>query len=228
MPPVSTDGFVEVPHVHQHTGRWTRMQTAIVHVCRRSSAAFRQRVNWVRTVSRLPASSSLAWSACVAGENLHIGSDTTIEDLVLIKTAAAKRPEEFVRIGDGCRVRRGAQIYSLGGSVTIGAQCSVNPYCVLYGTGGLTIGRFVRIAAHTVIVAAMHRFDRRDIPIAEQGSTARGIVIEDDVWIGAAAQILDGVRIGTGAVVAAGAVVTKDVAPFTIVGGVPARVLGAR
>ena len=116
----------------------------------------------------------------------------------------------------------------MGGSVTIGAHCSLNPHCVVYGTGGLVIGANVRIAAHTVIVAAMHKFDRLDLPIHEQGSTASGIIIEDDVWIGAGVCILDGVRIGTGAIVAAGAVVVKDVPPRTIVGGVPARVIRQR
>jgi acetyltransferase-like isoleucine patch superfamily enzyme len=98
----------------------------------------------------------------------------------------------------------------------------------LYGTGGVVIGDAVRIAAHVVIVAAMHRFDSVDIPIHEQGSSASGIVIEDDVWIGAGARILDNVRVGRGAIVGAGAVVVKDVEPFTIVGGVPARLLKYR
>jgi acetyltransferase-like isoleucine patch superfamily enzyme len=147
---------------------------------------------------------------------------------VRIQSGPVTRPEEFVAIGDRCAIRPYSQLYTMGGSITIGARCSVNPYCVLYGTGGLTIGNFVRIAAHTVIVPSMHRFDRRDLPICEQGSSADGIVIEDDVWIGAGVTILDGVRIGTGAVVAAGAVVTKDVAPFAIAGGVPARTIRQR
>ena len=64
---------------------------------------------------------------------------------------------------------------------------------------------------------------RRVRPFVEQGITAQGIVIEDDVWIGSGAVVTDGVRIGRGSVVAAGAVVTKDVPPHTVVGGVPAR-----
>ena len=63
------------------------------------------------------------------------------------------------------------------------------------------------------------------MPFVDQGITAEGIVIEDDVWIGSGAVITDGVRIGKGAVVAGGAVVTKDVEPSTIVGGVPAKVI---
>jgi acetyltransferase-like isoleucine patch superfamily enzyme len=77
----------------------------------------------------------------------------------------------------------------------------------------------------TQIVAVNHEFDDPHRPFVEQGITAAGIVIEDDVWIGASAVITDGVHIGRGAVVAAGAVVTADVPAHTVVAGVPARVV---
>jgi acetyltransferase-like isoleucine patch superfamily enzyme len=67
-----------------------------------------------------------------------------------------------------------------------------------------------------------------DIPMKEQGVTQKGVVIEDDCWIAANSVILDGVRIGRGSVVAAGAVVSRDVPPFSIVAGVPARVIKNR
>jgi len=72
-----------------------------------------------------------------------------------------------------------------------------------------------------------HVVDDPTRPFVEQGITAEGIAIEDDVWIGSGAIVTDGVTVGKGAVVAAGSVVTRDVAPHTIVGGVPARVLRA-
>ena len=75
------------------------------------------------------------------------------------------------------------------------------------------------------ILAVNHVYDDPSRPIIEQGITAEGITVEDDVWIGAGAIITDGVRIGRGAVIAAGAVVTADVPPHTVVGGVPARIL---
>jgi acetyltransferase-like isoleucine patch superfamily enzyme len=75
------------------------------------------------------------------------------------------------------------------------------------------------------ILAVNHVFDDPARPFVEQGITAEGIAIEDDVWIGAGAIVTDGVRIGQGAVVAAGAVVTEDVPPHTVVAGVPARVV---
>ncbi len=77
----------------------------------------------------------------------------------------------------------------------------------------------------TQIISVNHVFDDPTRPFIDQGITAEGIVVEDDVWLGAASVITDGVRIGKGAVVAAGAVVTNDVPPHTVVGGVPAKVI---
>jgi len=91
------------------------------------------------------------------------------------------------------------------------------------------IGNNVMVAAFTAMFAANHRFDRTDIPIRDQGmATKGGIRIEDDVWIGSHSVILDGVNIGKGSVIAAGAIVDKNVAPYAIVGGVPARQIGNR
>jgi acetyltransferase-like isoleucine patch superfamily enzyme len=110
-----------------------------------------------------------------------------------------------------------------GGCITIGDNCSINPYTVLYGHGkGLVIGSNVLIAGHCLIIPANHVFARTDITINKQGTASKGIIIEDDVWIGAGCQVLDGVTIGKGAIIAAGSVVNKSVDAYTIVGGVPA------
>jgi acetyltransferase-like isoleucine patch superfamily enzyme len=104
----------------------------------------------------------------------------------------------------------------------------INPYSLLYGQGGLTIGNNVLIASHCTIVPVNHTFSDPARPIQEQAETRQGIRIEDDVWIASHVTILDGVTVGRGAVIAAGAVVTKDVPPYAIVGGVPAKVLKDR
>ena len=134
-----------------------------------------------------------------------------------------------VFIGQNTVLDIGAILRADGGLIRIGSNCSVNPYCVLIGSQqGLIIGNGVRIAAHTVIVATNHVFDDVSKFIYQQGNTSKGITIEDDVWVGAGAKILDGVTIGKGTVVAAGAVVTKSTENYSVVAGVPARKISSR
>lgn len=135
---------------------------------------------------------------------------------------------ETISIGENCDIGHGALVATYGGWIRLGRGCSVNPYCVLYGHGGLSIGDHVRIASHSVFIPANHRFDDTNRLIVEQGETREGIEIGNDVWIGAHVTVLDGCRIGNGAVIAAGAVVTGDVEPMSVVAGIPARVIGYR
>lgn len=147
----------------------------------------------------------------------------------VIATGARLEPSGGqITIGARTFVDHGVIIRPLGGVVDVGCDCTINAYCMLYGGGGVKIGNDVRIAAHTVIVASNHEFSDKSRPIREQGLSMKGIVIEDDVWIGAGAKILDGVILGKGCVVGAGAVVTKSVPAHTVVGGVPARKIASR
>jgi acetyltransferase-like isoleucine patch superfamily enzyme len=109
--------------------------------------------------------------------------------------------------------------------ITIGARSLIGEGCVLRGQGGITIGDDVYLAPLVQVLAVDHVYDDLDTPISQQPIVTRGITIDDDVWIGGGAIILDGVQIGRHSVVAAGAVVTRDVPAYTVVGGVPARVL---
>ena len=158
-------------------------------------------------------------------EQVHVGRGVLIER---DSTIRCDSPNVVVRIGDGSVLAPYAFLSTQRGSIVIGRRCSVNAYSVLYGLGGLKIGDRVRIAAHVVIIPANHIFDDPYVPIMEQGSTKKGIVIEDDVWIGAGARILDGCVIGKGSVIGAGTVLTKSVGPYSIVVGVPGRVVGTR
>jgi acetyltransferase-like isoleucine patch superfamily enzyme len=154
----------------------------------------------------------------------RIGRDTSIGDNALISSAGGGA----ILIGERCEIGIGALIQSYGGRIVIGHDCSINPYCVIYGHGGLKIGNSVRIATHTVIVPSNHNYDDLGMPIRLQGLTLKGITIEDDVWIGAGAKILDGVTIGKGSVVAAGTVVIRNVPPFSVTAGVPNRIIKQR
>lgn len=109
--------------------------------------------------------------------------------------------------------------------IKIGKNSLIGEYTVIRGQGGVHIGDRVYTSPYTQIIAVNHVFDDPEKPFTEQGITAEGIFIDDDVWIGAGAVITDGVRVGKGAVVAAGAVVTRNVPPHTVVGGVPAKLI---
>lgn len=125
-------------------------------------------------------------------------------------------------------IHLGTLIATYGGDIRIGDGSAINPYCVIYGHGGLKIGNEVRIAAQTVIVPANHTFSDHSMPIGKQPIEAKGIVIEDDVWIGAGVKILDGVVIASGCVVGAGSVVTRSLERNGVYVGVPARRICSR
>lgn len=119
-------------------------------------------------------------------------------------------------------------VYFLG-KVSLGANSSVSNNCFLNGaTEGIFIGDNVMIAPGCVLVAFNHGFENPSMPMVEQPWTSAPIVIEDDVWVAANCTVTMGTRIGRGAIVGANSVVTKNVEPFTIVGGVPAKTIGRR
>lgn len=136
---------------------------------------------------------------------------------------------EGIEIGEGSIVMHGAVLHVYNfrnlphAGIKIGRNSLVGEYSVIRGQGGVTIGDRVYTSPFTQIIAVNHVFADPNRPFVEQGITAEGIVIEDDVWLGAGAIVTDGVCIGRGSVVAAGAVVTKDVPAHTVVAGVPAR-----
>ncbi|MBM7044540.1 MULTISPECIES: DapH/DapD/GlmU-related protein [Rhizobium] len=130
-----------------------------------------------------------------------------------------------VRIGEVVRFRKGVVIDAQKGSIDIGNHVSFNEYTILLGSGGISIGNDVRIAAHAMVVSFDHNFDDLTQPIRLQGLTRKPIVIEDDVWIGAGAKILGGSHIAKGCVIGANAVVKGKTEPYGIYVGAPARLL---
>ncbi|MFQ5463217.1 MAG: acyltransferase [Phycisphaerae bacterium] len=133
-----------------------------------------------------------------------------------------------IRIGENVEICDGVILATYGGTIDLGANVFVGPYSVIYGHGGLTIGRDTMVAAHTVIIPANHVFADNTHAIRGQGETRMGIEIEEDVWVGAGARILDGTRISRGSVIGAGSVVRDSVPANSVVVGVPARVVRTR
>lgn len=158
--------------------------------------------------------------------NLSLGQGSYLDQGVYIHACPGG-----VSIGSRTYVMHGSvlHVYNFRGlpnsGIFVGDDSLIGEMNVIRGQGGVHIGSRVYTSPLVQIIAVNHVFDDPARPFVEQGITAQGIVIEDDVWIGGGAVILDGVRVGQGAVVAAGAVVNKDVPAHTVVGGVPAKVL---
>ena len=126
-------------------------------------------------------------------------------------------------LGDYSVVESFACINNAVGDVIIGNHTRIGLHNTIIGP--VTIGSHVNLAQGITITALNHNFDDSEKRIDQQGVTTKEVVLEDDIWVGANAVILPGVTIGNHAVVAAGAIVTKDVPPHSLVAGVPAKVI---
>lgn len=143
----------------------------------------------------------------------------------LAKRLRAKTAKGFIRYcGKNVNIERGAVIsskLSIGDNSGVGLNCDCG--------GELHIGNDVMMGPECVIISKNHAFDRTDIPMRLQGyKEEQPCFIGNDVWIGRRVMIMPGVHIGNGCIIAAGAVVTKDIPDYTIAGGVPAKVIKIR
>ncbi len=145
--------------------------------------------------------------------------DHALGDGVFIATSA-NVDTDSLELGRGSTVAAGAY---LSGDLRTGEHCTINAYTVV--RGAVRLGDAVRVGAHTSILGFNHTMDDPDKWVFHQPLTSQGITIGDDVWVGSHVVILDGVTVGDRAVLAAGAVVTKDVPSGAIVGGNPAKLI---
>lgn len=129
-------------------------------------------------------------------------------------------PDVFILMGQHAQI---SGIRSDRGKISIGRGTIINNNCRFQLTGGIKIGEYVSISSETWLVTGLH-----DINDPQFTALYRPIVIGNYVWIGVRATILAGVTIGDGAVVMAGAMVTRNVPPYTVVGGVPAKIIKQR
>ena len=132
-------------------------------------------------------------------------------------------PYRRFRLGQRSVIESYCCINNAVGDVLIGDHTRVGIHCTVIGP--VCIGSHVNLAQGITVTALNHNFTDTSMRIDEQGISTKPVVIGNDVWIGANAVILPGVTIGKHCVVAAGAVVTKDIPDHTLVGGVPARII---
>jgi len=131
-------------------------------------------------------------------------------------------------IGKNCEVSNGVVFKTYGGNINIKNNVFFGEYVILYGHGGITIGSNTLIAMHTCIVSSNHTIPPQIELIRNHPDLLLPVSIGNDVWIGANCTILGGVSIGSGAVIGAGSIVTKDIPDYAIAIGNPARVIKYR
>jgi len=181
-------------------------------------------------------SSAIRW--CVSTFKVTLRS---ISDFIEVIIVSLPNTEPFLRLRcsywqmkgyqfeSDCFISRG--VYFIG-RVTMGKGSSISNNCFLNGGKkdgcGIFIGSKVMIAPNCVIVAFDHSWHTLEIPMIDQPWEYSSIYIEDDVWVGANCTITKGVRLGKGCIVGANSVVLRDVDPYSIVGGVPAKTVGER
>lgn len=163
-------------------------------------------------------------------KSISVGRSVIIEDFVFMDALS----QNGIVLGNNVTIAKFTSIqctgviHELGTGVTIGNNSAVGAYSFLGGQGGITIGNNVIMGPKVNIFSENHGFDDLSLPIRLQPTTRKGVVIDDNCWIGANSTILDGVHIGQGCVIAASSVVTKDLPVNSIAAGIPARVIRQR
>lgn len=158
---------------------------------------------------------------------LEVGRQVRIERGVRIRPYRGDGAELHIKLLGHNRIGRFATFQGAG-TIEFGKHSYARSFCLFDATERISIGPYTRIADFVSIRDADHRFSVPGAPLRDQPVEASPVVVGEDVWIGHGAAVLRGVTIGDGAIVAAGSVVTKDVPPYVVVGGVPARVIGER
>ncbi|MDZ7724136.1 MAG: flippase-like domain-containing protein [candidate division KSB1 bacterium] len=158
---------------------------------------------------------------------ISIGTRCMIDEYC--KLSAQGDAESEIVLGSDVLLGRGTTLGTRNGRIEIGDFCNIGANCRMGTTTRIILGKHAPFAANCYIGGAQHRFDRLNVPIMRQGYDSKGgVIIEDDVWLGAGVTVLDGVTIGTGSVIGAGSVVTKDIPPYSVAIGAPARIKSTR
>ena len=184
------------------------------------------------------------WGSLVLGRSIHptvrcngpefvkLGEQITISYHVVFEVGADRTGhsrQPLIEIADQSSIGANTVFCAHGAPIRVGENTHIHTSCHFGAYGkGIIIGRDCLIASHCSMVDTQHVFKNSDVPIIEQGFTSKGIVIKDDVWLGAGVILVDGVTVGQGAVIGAGSVVTKDIPPGAIAVGAPARVMRYR
>ncbi len=158
---------------------------------------------------------------------ITIGSNVVIDDDVVLDAKGGD--DSFITLHDNVVLSRGTVLSCKGGSITLGESANFAIGCLIHAGAPVRIGKYCLLASGCYLVGVgNHGFENTDIPMMAQPSMAKGLTLEDDVWLGAKVVVLDGVTIGTGSVVGACSLVNKSMDAYSIAVGAPARIIRKR
>jgi acetyltransferase-like isoleucine patch superfamily enzyme len=158
-------------------------------------------------------------------KNIFLGNGVKIGEGCIIE---ARSFGSKIRIGDNVQISRYTTVKSAEGDVDIGENVVIGPFSILEGWGGLEIGKNAIISFHVVIMSIMYEFEDCSYPINQHPARIGKVIISEDSWLGTHVVVLPGIKIGKGAIVGAGGVVTKDIPEYYVAAGVPAKVIRKR
>lgn len=157
---------------------------------------------------------------------IRIGDDVVIDDACCLDAKGADN--RGIDIGTGVFIGRGTILSCKNGDIVIDDHANIGFHCEIFSGRRVRLGRHALVAAYTYLVGGDHAHGRTDMPVLHQDRLARGIEVDDNVWLGAHVVVADGVTIGRDAIIGAGAVVRDEIPPFAVAAGIPARVLRDR
>jgi acetyltransferase-like isoleucine patch superfamily enzyme len=157
---------------------------------------------------------------------IRIGDNVVIDDACCLD--AKGTDNQGLIIGNGVFVGRQTILSCKNGDILIEDRANIGFNCEIFSASRVRVGKDILMAAYTYLVGGDHLFDRIDIPVLQQGRTARGIDVGDGVWLGTHVVVTDGSTIGRDAIIVAGAVVVGDIPEFAIATGIPAKVIRDR
>lgn len=161
-------------------------------------------------------------------ENILISKNVLLGNNLSLKVGFGSSKKGNISICANCQLSKGVIINCYGGKVVINQNTYLGEYVIIYGHGGVEIGQNTLIAMHTTILSSNHTIPTRNQKIRHQPDILLPTIIGNDVWIGANVTVLGGVTIGDGAVIGAGAVVIKNIPPYAVAVGNPAKVVKYR
>ena len=226
---ISTEKYQSSLH-YKFFSRWQRVKEVVVLILLgwipRLPGSVLRRLLYRTIVARIGRALYIEAGVELLGANyIEIGDEVAILRDVRLN---AVNPRSKIRLGCRVSLERGVDIIAGNCHIEIGELTSLGPYTCIAGSGYIKIGKGCLIGSHVGIYSNNHNFDDLTRYICLQGITCQGIVIEDDCWLGTGVKVLDRVTIGQGSVIGAGAVVTKDIPPYSVAVGVPAKVIAHR